>query len=163
MLESDKENIMKKGEILSKAIHIAVNAHHGQFDRGGNPYILHPLKVMALLNSTDEELQAIAVLHDVVEDCKAVTWKTLEDKGMSARITTALKLLTKIPGQSYEEYVAGVLSNVDAMLVKKADLTHNSDISRLKGISQKDIERVTKYHKFYLEIEANLANTKKEN
>lgn len=151
---------MKKGEILSKAIHIAVNAHHGQFDRGGNPYVLHPLAVMNLLASDDEELQAIAILHDVVEDCKTATWVSLEEAGMTPRIIAALKLLTKVAGQSYEEYKAGILTSVDAMFVKKADLTHNSDIRRLKGISDKDIERTAAYHRFFMEIERALSATK---
>jgi hypothetical protein len=42
------------------------------------------------------------------------------------------------------------------MLVKSADLRHNTDIRRLKGVTEKDIERVAKYHKFYLEIQARL-------
>jgi GTP diphosphokinase / guanosine-3',5'-bis(diphosphate) 3'-diphosphatase len=149
--------MMKKGELLSKAILIATNAHHGQFDKGGNPYILHPLAVMGLIEDADEELQSIAVLHDVIEDTK-VTWQDLKEAGMTDRIIVAVRLLTKMPGQTYEEYKEGVFSNVDAMRVKKADLTHNSDIRRLKGISERDIERMAKYHRFYLEIQSRLAN-----
>lgn len=148
---------MKKGELLSKAILIATNAHHGQFDKGGNPYILHPLAVMGLIEDADEELQSIAVLHDVIEDTK-VTWQDLKEAGMTDRIIAAVRLLTKMPGQTYEEYKEGVFSNADAMRVKKADLTHNSDIRRLKGISERDIERMAKYHRFYLEIQSRLAN-----
>lgn len=93
---------MKKGEMLSKAILIATNAHHGQFDRGGNPYILHPLKVLHYLNSNDEELMCIAVLHDVIEDSD-VTYKDLVNAGMSVRVIAGVKALTKVPGQTYEE------------------------------------------------------------
>jgi (p)ppGpp synthase/HD superfamily hydrolase len=146
---------MKKGELLSKAIHLATNAHHGQFDKGGNPYILHVFTVMNLLENPDEELQCIALLHDVIEDTRT-TFAALREAGFSERIVTAVNLLTKHRGQSYEEYKAGVFSNIDAMRVKKADLTHNSDIRRLKGISDKDIERVAKYHRFFLEIESRL-------
>lgn len=148
---------MKKGELLSKAILIATNAHHGQFDKGGNPYILHPFAVMGLIEDADEELQCIGLLHDVIEDTK-VTWQDLKEAGMTDRIIAAVRLLTKMPGQTYEEYKEGVFSNVDAMRVKKADLTHNSDIRRLKGISERDIERMAKYHRFYLEIQSRLAN-----
>lgn len=146
---------MKKGELLSKAIHLATNAHHGQFDKGGNPYILHVFAVMNLLENPDEELQCIALLHDVIEDTKT-TFAELREAGFSERVIVAVGLLTKMRGQTYEEYQAGVFSNVDAMKVKKADLTHNSDIRRLKGISEKDIERVAKYHRFFLEIQARL-------
>lgn len=146
---------MKKGEMLSKAIHIATNAHHGQFDKGGKPYILHCFRVMYNLETDDEELLCIALLHDVAEDTK-ITFQEMLEAGMTERVIAALRLVTKMPGQTYDEYKAGVLSNVDAMHVKKADLTDNSDIRRLKGITEKDIERTVKYQRFYMEIEAKL-------
>ncbi len=147
---------MKKGEMLSKAILIATNAHHGQFDRGGNPYILHPLKVLHYLNSNDEELMCIAVLHDVIEDSD-VTYKDLVNAGMSGRVIAGVKALTKVPGQTYEEYKQEVFDNIDAMQVKQKDLRHNTDIRRLKGVTEKDIARMVKYQTFYVEIEAKLA------
>jgi len=148
---------MKRGEMLSAAIHIATNAHHGQFDKGGNPYILHPFAVMGLLEVEDEELQCMALLHDVVEDTK-ITYNELRDSGMSDRVIEGVKILTKQRGQSYEEYKELVFSSRDAMIVKMADLTHNTDIRRLKGVSQKDIERMTKYHVFFLEIKSKLSS-----
>jgi (p)ppGpp synthase/HD superfamily hydrolase len=150
---------MKNGELLSKAIIIATNAHAGQFDRGGTPYILHPLRVMSYLEDADEELQCIAVLHDVVEDT-SVTWKDLIEAGMTQRIISALRLLTKLSGQTPDEYKAGVLSSVDAMKVKMCDLRHNSDVRRLKGVSEKDIARTAKYHMFYMEIKSVLEQSR---
>lgn len=151
---------MKKGELLSKAILIATNAHHGQFDRGGSPYILHPLTVLDILNTSDEELQCVALLHDVIEDTKT-TFLDLREAGMTERIIEAVRALTKMPGQTYDEYKVGVFENVDAMKVKQADLTHNSDIRRLKGISEKDIQRMAKYHLFFLEIQSKLQDKDK--
>lgn len=147
---------MKKGELLGKVLVLATNAHAGQFDRGGNPYILHPLKVMHYLKTDDEELQCIALLHDVIEDTKT-TWKDLEEIGCTRRIIEAVQALTKMPGQSYDEYKEGVFQNKDAMLVKMADLRHNTDIRRLKGVSQKDIDRLAKYNRFFLELQARQA------
>lgn len=147
---------MKKGELLGKVLVLATNAHAGQFDRGGNPYILHPLKVMHYLKTTDEELQCIALLHDVVEDTDT-SWHDLEDIGCTERVINAVKALTKLPGQTYEEYQEVVFNNVDAMRVKMCDLRHNTDIRRLKGVTQKDIDRITKYNRFYLELQAKLA------
>lgn len=149
---------MRKGEMLGKAIVLATNAHAGQFDRGGRPYILHTLAVMYLLNSDDEELMAAAVLHDTLEDTK-VTRADLRDAGMSERVINTVMILTKMPGDTYDEYKAKVLTSRDAMLVKRADLTHNSDIRRLKGVTEKDTERMVKYHRFFLEIEAKLKGT----
>ena len=156
---------MKKGEMLSKAIVIAVNGHNGQFDRGGNAYILHPLKVMHYLKTDDEELQVIAVLHDVIEDSSGenrVTYEDLRNAGISERVIVTVRGLTKVPGQTAEEYEQAVLSNIDAMLVKKEDLRHNSDIRRLKGVSEKDIKRMEKYNRFYLKIVAKLNELENE-
>jgi len=58
---------------LEKAIKIALEAHIGQVDKGGNPYILHPLRVMLSLNSEEERI--VGVLHDVVEDCEGWSWE----------------------------------------------------------------------------------------
>ncbi len=146
---------MKKGELLGKVLVLATNAHAGQFDRGGNPYILHPLKVMHYLKSSDEELQCIALLHDVIEDTKT-TWQDLRDIGCPDRILAAVMALTKMPGQSYNEYKEVVFANVDAMKVKLADLRHNTDIRRLKGVTEKDIARMAKYNQFFMEIQAKL-------
>ena len=143
--------------MLDKMLVIATNAHAGQFDRGGNPYILHPLRVMSYLNTDDEELMCTALGHDVIEDTK-ITYRDLRDAGISERVIAGIRALTKLPGQTYDEYKEGVFANVDAMRVKMADLRHNTDIRRLKGISEKDIERMVKYQKFYLELQARLDN-----
>lgn len=142
---------MKKGEMLSAMIKIMVDGHHGQFDRGGVPYCCHPLKVMHYLKSDDEELQCMALGHDLIEDT-AVTYKELREAGMTERIIAGIDALTKQPGQTYDEYKTRVFANVDAMRVKLCDLRHNTDIRRLKGVSDKDIERMAKYQRFYLEI-----------
>ena len=146
---------MKRGEMLAKMLVIATNAHDGQFDKGGAPYILHPLKVMHYLKSDDEELQCIALGHDVIEDTK-VTYRDLADAGISIRVMDGIKSLTKQPGQTLDEYKEGVFASQDAMLVKSCDLRHNSDIRRLKGVTEKDLARIAKYHQFYMEIQARL-------
>ena len=94
---------MKKGEMLGTMLVIATNAHAGQFDRGGAPYILHPLKVMHYLKSDDEELMCMALGHDVIEDT-AVTYQDLRDAGISERVIAGIRALTKQPGQTYDEY-----------------------------------------------------------
>ena len=146
---------MKKGEMLDKMLHIAVNAHHGQFDKGGNPYILHPLKVMHYLKTDDEELMCIAVLHDTIEDT-SFTYVDLREAGISDRVIDGVRALTKVPGETLDEYKARVFANRDAMLVKKEDLRTNSDLRRLKGVTEKDLSRMAKYQMFYFEIEQKL-------
>ena len=141
--------------MLSKMLVLATNKHDGQFDKGGKPYILHPLKIMHYLSSNDEELNCIALGHDLVEDTKT-TYQELFDLGFTRRVVEGIAALTKKRGQTYEEYKAGVFSNVDAMLVKLQDLRTNSDIRRLVGVTEADVLRIKKYHEFYLEIEAKL-------
>lgn len=141
---------MKKGEMLNSMIKLMVDAHAGQYDRGGRP-CLHPLKVLHYLRSDDEELQCIALGHDVVEDT-ATTYQDLRTAGMSERVIEGIRALTKLPGETYVEYKERVFMNRDAMMVKMADLRHNTDIRRLKGVTDRDLERMAKYHRFYLEI-----------
>lgn len=147
---------MKKGEMLGTMLVIVTNAHSGQFDRGGAPYILHPLKVMHYLKSDDEELMCMALGHDVIEDT-ATTYRDLREAGISERVIDGIRALTKVPGLTYEEYKESVFASEDAMRVKLADLRHNTDIRRLKGVTEKDIARMAKYHLFYMEIKARLA------
>lgn len=140
---------------LSNMLVLATQRHDGQFDKGGMPYILHPLKVMHYLKTADEELQCIALGHDLVED----TFKSanegydfLKSRGFSCRVVDGIRSLTKKPGESYEQYKTQVKINPDAVLVKMADLRHNSDIRRLKGVTLKDVERTVRYHEFYQEL-----------
>lgn len=142
--------------MLGKMLVLATVAHDGQQDKGGQPYILHPLKVMHYLKTEDEELQCIALGHDLLEDT-LTTRAELEHYGFSDRVIRGIEVLTRTPNSSYEEYKIGVLQSYDAMRVKKADLRHNTDIRRLKGVTTKDTERMMKYHRFYLEIEAELS------
>lgn len=130
---------------LEKAISIAVEAHKGQYDKGGKPYILHPLHLMSQL-MFDLQLATIAVLHDVVEDSN-YSLEDLEKVGFSSRVIAALLLLTHNEGEDYlDDYIPKVCFSYDAVRVKRKDLEHNSDITRLKGVSMKDLERMRKYH-----------------
>ncbi len=141
--------------LLAKAIALAAEKHMGQFDKAGMPYILHPLKVMHYLKSDDLELMAVAVMHDVVEDSD-VTFADLYAMGFTPRIVETLRLLTKMPGQSHLEYVTGIKASPDAIHVKLADLRHNMDARRLKGITPKDAARMDKYCKMYVELKGAL-------
>ena len=143
---------LTKQEQLGLAIAIAVDAHDGQYDKGGFPYILHPLHLMHKV-MYDLQLATIAVLHDVIEDSNGrFTIEKLRDLGFSERVLTALDLLTHKKGVPYEDYIEGIASNFDAMRVKRKDLEHNSDITRLKGITNKDHQRVQKYHKAFMRL-----------
>jgi (p)ppGpp synthase/HD superfamily hydrolase len=97
----------------------------------------------------------IALGHDIIEDT-SVTYKDLRDTGISERVIEGIRALTKVPGETYEEYKGRVFGSEDAMRVKMADLRHNTDIRRLKGVTEKDIARMAKYHLFYMELKSKL-------
>jgi len=140
-------------EQLAKAIALASKVHAGHFDKGGKPYILHPLHLMQQL-LFDTELAVIAVLHDVIEDSSGeITIEILRDSGFSDRVCIAIALLTHKSGQDYlREYIEGICTNFDAIRVKRKDLEHNSNITRLKGISKEDLARTEKYHRAFIRL-----------
>lgn len=139
-------------QMLNAAITLAAKWHDGQYDKGGEPYICHVDKVSHYVKTDDEELRCVAWLHDVIEDTKC-TYQDLRDAGMSQRVIDGVKALTKERGESYEEYQQKVFANKDAIRVKMADLRHNMDIRRLKGIStEKDVQRLVRYGKFYQDL-----------
>lgn len=146
---------MNKQQMLANAIALAATAHKNQLDKAGKPYILHPLSVMNLTGSEDEDILAAAILHDTIEDTKT-TYLDLLEAGMSDRVIDIVKLMTKQRGQTHEEYLKGILSSKDAMIVKLADLRHNTDLNRLIGITEKDMQRTKKYHEMYVMIKENL-------
>lgn len=151
---------MNLNKQLAKAIEIATVAHKDQYDKSGNPYILHPLHLMQQL-MYDKELATIAVLHDVVED-SSITLEQLHGMGFSNRVIFALTLLTHDIDITYEQYIDNMCCNYDAIRVKRKDLQHNSDITRLKGIRQKDLDRVEKYHRAFVKLGEAKRNFKKE-
>lgn len=140
-----------KGEMLCRMIRLAVERHAGQFDKGGRPYILHPLTVMHRLRTDDEELQCIAVGHDLMEDTPTTALE-LAQLGFSDRVVRGIGDLTKREGMGDRAYRNQVKRNPDAVRVKIEDLRHNSDIRRLKGVTDKDVARMVRYHEFYLEL-----------
>ena len=138
--------------LLAGAIKLASYHHQNQLDKGGKPYILHPLRIMMRLRTNDEELMAIAVLHDIVEDCD-VTYNDLKACGMSDRVLKGVQDLTKVPGESYEQFIERLADNKDALLVKREDLRDNSDLTRLKGVTEKDVARMQKYMRAFRRVE----------
>lgn len=142
---------LSPGQELALAIKLAAEGHLNQKDKGGNPYILHPIKVMHYLKSDDFQLMAIGVMHDLLEDTE-VTAADLAMLGFSQRVITGVVLLTKREGVSPEDYFNGIAQNYDATRVKLADLRHNTDVRRLKGIGDKDLLRMKKYHEMHVRL-----------
>ena len=127
-----------------KAYEIAKKAHLGQIDKAGEDYIKHPEKVASFVNSDEEK--AVAYLHDVIEDTE-LTLEDLREYGFSEEVLEAVDVITKKKGQDYQTYLNSVKENKLARVVKLADLRHNSDLTRLIDITEKDRERKEKYQK----------------
>lgn len=129
--------------LLERAIALAVEAHRGQLDKAGAPYILHPLRVM--LAVAGAEARQAAVLHDVVED-GAITLTQLRALGFSERVVSAVEALTHLPEETYLDYVRRAASHPIARAVKRADLEDNMDLRRLTAHpSERDLQRLAKY------------------
>jgi len=141
---------------LERAIAIAVEAHAGQRDKSGAPYLLHPLRVMfgvqceaALL----EEARIVAALHDVVEDNPAWTLDRLREEGFSGNVVAGVDAVTRRTGErggggyeeSYEEFVVRAAQHPIGRAVKLADLRDNMDVTRLAEVGEKERERLARY------------------
>ena len=134
-------------EQLEIAIELAIKYHKGQIDKGGNPYILHPLEVMNNVNRMESKI--VAVLHDIIEDTEC-TVNTLREWGIDEDAIESINTLTRKEGMSYMEYITEISYDFIATEVKLVDLKCNMDLSRLnRKITNKDLERNKKYMKAY--------------
>ena len=131
-------------ELTCKAMKLAYAAHHEQVDKSGIPYIYHPIHLAEQMQ--DELTTCVALLHDIVEDT-AITLDELK-REFPEEVTDAIALMTHDPAVPYLEYVARIRENSIARAVKIADLTHNSDTTRLVGINtdpESVRQRIEKY------------------
>ena len=126
------------------AIQIAAQAHAGQTNRAGEPYILHPIRVMLRLKSDEERITGI--LHDVVEDTPW-TFEMLREAGFSEEILAAVDCLTRRENESYDEFVERIKVNPLARRVKFADLEDNMSLQRTADPTGKDVKRMARYRR----------------
>lgn len=127
---------------IERAIEIAARAHAGQTDKGGAPYIFHPLRLMLAVSGEHERMAA--VLHDVVEDTP-VTFEDLQREGFPAAVVDAVRALTKLPGETRLVAAQRAAANPVARAVKLADVTDNMDLRRLPAPTEKDLARLKEY------------------
>jgi (p)ppGpp synthase/HD superfamily hydrolase len=135
--------------MLAHAIALAAAAHEHQRDRSGKPYILHPLRIMAGME-TEEEM-TVAMLHDLVED---TTW-TLDElraEGFSEAVVQAVDCLTKREDEQYSSLINRAKQSPLAVRVKLGDLEDNMNTTRLDTFTEEDAERLKKYHAAWMEL-----------
>lgn len=141
-----KIKFYKNMDMLSKAITIATKAHNNQIDKAGQPYILHPLRVMLKL-SNDIDRQ-VAILHDVIEDTN-ISIDDLRREGFENNVLKALSFITRKEDEKYFDYINKIKQNYIAKKVKIADLEDNMNLSRIQNIIDKDLGRMKRYVKAY--------------
>ena len=140
---------------LERAIEIAVEAHKGALDKGGNPYVLHPLRMMFAVSHEEEKI--VAVLHDVVEDAIGWEFERLEKEGFSAEVIDALRSVTKITeDEDYDAFIERAMTNPIGRQVKIADLRDNLDVTRIGELGERDMKRLNKYKKALARLAGNL-------
>lgn len=149
--KSGKKAITVPAFTLNDAIRLAEEKHKGQVDKGGEPYVSHPLSVMGMLK--DEPSKMAGVLHDIVEDTP-VTFDDLEKLGCPKKVLSAIKLVTHAEDfdgsdKSYMRDIQNIADsgNQIAIDVKWADLTNNQDLSRIPSPTPKDHARLVRYSK----------------
>lgn len=136
-------------QLLARAVAIAAIAHQDQLDKAHAPYILHPIRLMMRGQTIPEQI--VAVLHDVVEDSDW-TLAQLAAEGFSPDIITALDCLTRRPEETYDQFLDRVLTNSLATRVKRYDLEDNMTLTRLESLSDKDLQRLQRYHRAHQRV-----------
>lgn len=136
---------------LSRAISIVAQEFEGKYDKGGEPYILHCLRVMNTVRQqgASVEVQCAAVMHDLLEDIEGWSRTRLLEEGFAENTVRIIGLLTKDKDDLYMDYIKSISYSAGATMIKLADLKDNSDITRLKGVRKKDFDRIEKYHIAY--------------
>ncbi|MFD1291476.1 hypothetical protein ACFQ5B_17425, partial [Laceyella putida] len=137
--------------LLEKALSIATKAHSGQLDKGGKPYILHPLSVMMRVDSLEEKI--VALLHDVIEDTE-ITISDLQQAGFYEKIIDAIQAVTRQNDETYEQFIERIAHNPLAIQVKLADLEENMDLSRISEPTPKHFQRLERYQSAYKRLQS---------
>ncbi|MCC7245495.1 MAG: hypothetical protein IT269_07445 [Saprospiraceae bacterium] len=130
---------------------IIEKAFAGKVDRAGKPYVMHLYRVAANFQD-DAVLYCIALLHDLAEDCPEYPLSFIYEQ-FPKRIASAVEALTKGDDEPWDEYIAKVKTNPDAIRVKLADLRDNMTLTRIEHpLTPDDIARIQRYHQAYLHL-----------
>ena len=137
---------------------IASSAFAGKTDKAGKPYTDHLDAVEALTQdfcTPNEDISCIALLHDLLEDT-SWTAEMLYKEGFSEYVVKGVEALTRQAGESYSHYIVRLSKTPYVIPVKLADLTHNMDVRRLPRMTDKDLQRLRKYHRWFIYLKSKL-------
>lgn len=144
--KSVKKSMINFNKLREKAMQIAENVHSHQVDKGGNPYIGHPVRVERMCSKQEDRL--VAILHDTVEDGDIAS-EYLIMVGFPKDVVDAVISVSRKRGEDYFDFILRCKANPIGRRVKICDLKDNMDITRLNDLTEEDIERLKKYHKAY--------------
>lgn len=139
---------MVYSNLVYEAMNLCFKAHLNQYDKSGAPYVFHPFYLASKLDKEDEVV--VALLHDVLEDSDYLI------DHFPSHIIEAVKCMTHLDGEDYFTYIYRIKENELAKRVKIEDLKHNSDLSRLLEVTDKDLKRVQKYQKALAILEGSM-------
>lgn len=142
---------MSSTNLIDLGLEWALKAYGGKTDKGGKPYILHPLRLMARLD--DPTGQLVALLHDVIED-SPITGEDLRRAGFPEPVVAAVEVLTRRKGESYEGFIDRVRESPLARKVKLLDIEDNLNLLRLNTVTDKDLQRAAQYHRAWKRLDS---------
>lgn len=148
-----ERKILEGAQSVATAIRLVATAFEHVFDKGGQPYVLHVLRVHHRVLSEDWDTQCCAILHDYVEDVyehdHEAGYQRLRDEGFNERVIQLVRNVTKEPGETEAQTLAKVCKDRQSAKCKIADIKDNSNLTRLKGVREKDLDRMAKYVRLY--------------
>ena len=150
--EEELIDLKNSDDLIYKSLELVTRLFNDKEDKGGQPYVIHLLKVYSGVSEYIEKV--CALLHDVVEDTD-IGFHDLEWLGYNKDVIDILRILTKLKGEDYKVYIDRIIqsNNIHAMNIKLSDLRHNMDISRIKNPTTNDYERISKrYEPAYQKI-----------
>ncbi|MDD2139743.1 GTP pyrophosphokinase [Pseudomonas putida] len=142
---------MSAPNLIDMGLEWALKAYSGKVDKGGKPYILHPLRLMSRLD--DPISQLVALLHDVIED-SPITGDELRAAGFPESVVGTVEVLTRRSGETYEAFIDRIRTNPLARKVKLLDIEDNLNLLRLSAVTDKDLKRVAKYHRAWKRLDS---------
>lgn len=147
------KEIKKISNIYDKAYKLVEILFVDHYDKAGQPYINHLLRVSQKLKNT--ETKVAGLLHDTIEDIKGFTLNDLLELGFTENIVEIVNIVTRkdYPKTTYHEYITKILSNnnLEAIKLKYSDMTDNLDPERLDKLKQEEQTRLLK--KYTLELD----------
>jgi hypothetical protein len=129
-----------------KAMQICFDFHKNQFDRGGTPYVFHPWHIAEQMTTENETITAL--LHDTIED--GLDINKIIDANFNPYVLRAILAITRKKNETYNEYITRISQNIIATTVKRQDLLHNMDQTRLSAPQPKSLTQ--RYIKAYSKL-----------